>query len=223
MPIDPTNIVEKASSLATSEAVTGSLSDAWQAILGDRIAAWRLANAAKTQIKVQKEFQKLGLKPNADRIPERFAITWFEEASKQDEEEIQDLFARVLAKAASGQQEALDRRNLEIASRLLPQDAALFLELAEGGWGGTPIKDTFSWDTDRPLRAPSNSKVDPQTFNRSFEHLESLGLVRYLTQSEKRVNNRSVRLPPHVETNIKTVFVLTETGTSLYKAIRLTD
>ena len=116
MPIDPTDIVKSAKEVVSSNAVAGSLTDAWQAILGDYIATWRLTNAAKTQVKAQKKFKELGLRPNIDRIPERYAITWFEEASKQDEDEIQELFARLLARAAAGNEDALDRRNLEIVS-----------------------------------------------------------------------------------------------------------
>jgi hypothetical protein len=126
MPIDPTNIISGAKEVISSGPVAGSVSETWAAIIGDKIANWRLVNAAKLQLKVQREFKKLGLEPNTDKIPERYAITWFEEASKQDEDEIQDLFARLLARAASGDDDALDRRNIEIVSKLTPNDAALF-------------------------------------------------------------------------------------------------
>jgi hypothetical protein len=46
MALDTTDIVKVAQDVVSSDAISGSLSDARQAILGDRIAAWRLANAA---------------------------------------------------------------------------------------------------------------------------------------------------------------------------------
>ena len=113
--IDATDIVKD-----VSQPFTSSLSDAWQWLLGDRIAAWRLQNAAKIQVKVNTKLAALGLKTVPARIPERYAMAWFEEATKQDEPEIQDLFARLLANAAAGDEDAADRRHLEIVARFVP-------------------------------------------------------------------------------------------------------
>ena len=220
MPIDPTDIVKSAQEVVSSNAVAGSLTDAWQAILGDYIATWRLTNAAKTQIKAQKKFKELGLRPNIDRIPERYAITWFEEASKQDEDEIQELFARLLARAAAGNEDALDRRNLEIVSKLTPNDAILFRELAEGGWGAQSTANTYWWDEGRRFFSVRPSKVDLKSFGRSFEHLITVGILTRLTQSEERLNNRSHTMGPRVQTIVKNIVVLTETGRSLYEAVK---
>jgi hypothetical protein len=218
--IDPTDIVKSARDVVSSDAISGSLSDAWQAILGDRIAAWRLTNAAKTQIKVKKEFDRLGLRPNNNRIPERYAITWFEEASKQDEEEIQDLFARLLAQAAAGNEAALDRRNLEIVSRLTPDDAALFQELADGGWGARRFKNTYCWDEGRHFFTDKSTKVKVERFNRSFEHLITVGILSRLTQSEEKLNDRSLTMGPRIQTIVNNIVIMTEAGRSLYEAVK---
>lgn len=220
MPINPTDIVKSAQDVLSSDAISGSLSDAWQALLGDRIAAWRLINAAKTEIKVKKEFDKLGLRPNVNRIPERYAITWFEEASKQDEDEIQDLFARLLARAAAGDDAALDRRNLEIVSKLTPNDAALFQELSEGGWSAFRVANTYCWEEGGRLFAPKNTKVDADKFSRSFEHLITVGILSRMTQAHEALNNRSFTREPTIQTIVKNIVVLTETGRSLYKALK---
>lgn len=219
MSVDPTEIVKSAAKVVSSETVKGSLSDAWQALLGDRIAAWRLVNAAKTQVKVQAEFAKLDLKPNINRIPERFAITWFEEASKQDEDEIQDIFARLLAQAAAINSDALDRRNLEIITRLTPNDAALFSELAEGGWGGRRVAATYFWGEDTPFLSHQATTVDLSLFNRSFEHLITLGILARTTLAAERTNSRSLRSGPRIQTVVKNVVYLTETGKSIYRAV----
>lgn len=124
MPIDLTPIVKPINDVA--EPITNSLSDAWSAVLGDKIAAWRLRNAAATQVKLHEELKRLGVSLDNAKIPERYAFAWFDEATKQDEPEIQELFARLLAKAAAGDKDAGDRRNLEILSRMTPMDAQVF-------------------------------------------------------------------------------------------------
>lgn len=219
MPIDPTNIVSSASDVMSSGTIRGTLSEAWQALLGDRIATWRLLNAARTQVKVQKEFDRLCLRQNIDRIPERYAITWFEEASKQDEDEIQDLFARLLAQAAAENRDALDRRNLEIVSRLTPNDAALFDELARGRWGARRIGNTFGWYEGQTQYTRQPTKVDTEEFARSFEHLITAGILSRYTQSEERLNDRSLTMGPRIQTIVKNIVVLTETGKSLHRAL----
>jgi len=124
MALDVTKIVETARQALTP--VGSSLSDTWAALIGDRVTNWRLINAAALQAKVTAEIAALGLKIDRTKIPERFAIAWFEEATKQDEPDIQELFARLLVRAAAGDEDAADRRHLEILTRLTPKDAEVF-------------------------------------------------------------------------------------------------
>lgn len=219
MTVDPTAIVKPIEALASSESIQGALYDAWQAVIGDRIATYRLKNAAKLQVKSQKYFADLGLRPDKDRVPERFAVTWFEEATKQDEDEIQDLFARLLANAATGDEDALDRRNLEIVSKLTPNDAALFLEMGQGKWGARRRSGTLMWEETGRWLPPEDSKVVLTMVERSFEQLRTIGLLERLTISEATVNNRSLRAPPSLGTRIRYDLYLTETGKSVYKAV----
>src|SRR5690348_12161487 len=100
MGIDVTQMIEPAKQLV--EPISATLSETWAAVIGDRVAAWRLKNAAALQLKVNEEVGKLGLQLDRSKIPERYAFAWFEEATKQDEPEIQELFARLLAQAAAG-------------------------------------------------------------------------------------------------------------------------
>jgi hypothetical protein len=53
MAIDVTKIIEPVKNALAP--VGASLSDAWAGVLGDRIAAWRLKNAAELQIAVNAE------------------------------------------------------------------------------------------------------------------------------------------------------------------------
>jgi hypothetical protein len=114
------------------EAVGTSLADVWQGLWGDRLAAWRLRNAAKLNDALGKELAERGLALNLDKIPERFAYSWFDKASQEDEPEIQALFAKLLANAAEGNDDALMRRNIEAVSRLTPNDAKLLDVIAKG-------------------------------------------------------------------------------------------
>lgn len=58
-------------------------------MIGDRATAWRVDNAAAIQKAVGAEAAALGVSVDQTRIPERYALVWFEEATKQDEPEIQ--------------------------------------------------------------------------------------------------------------------------------------
>lgn len=109
--------------IAAALAVPATLSDAWHAVIGDRITVYRLNNMMKLQPKIFENARKYGLSLNTAKIPDRYAFSWFEEATKQDEEEIQELFARLLAQAAAGNEDAADRRHIEVIGRLTPDDA----------------------------------------------------------------------------------------------------
>lgn len=127
------------------EAVGTSLADVWQGLWGDKLAAWRLKNAAKLNDALGKELAERGLALNLDKIPERFAYSWFDKASQEDEPEIQALFAKLLANAAEGNDDALMRRNIEAVSRLTPNDAKLLDVIAKG----------FIAYLSKPKRAPA--------------------------------------------------------------------
>lgn len=107
------------------EAVGGTLAEVWQGILGDRVTAWRIKNAADLSKRLTEKVKASGQIINLDKIPERYAYSWFQKATEEDEPEIQELFATLLANAAAGNHDALDRRNIDILSKLRPIDAQL--------------------------------------------------------------------------------------------------
>lgn len=114
-----------------SGAVGATLADVWQGIVGDRVAAWRVSNAAGVHKQLMSQVNEKGLSLDYSRIPAGFAFTWFEEATKHEEPEIQALFATLLANAAMGNDEALKRRNLEIVGRFSPSEARLVQTIIE--------------------------------------------------------------------------------------------
>lgn len=170
MPIDLTPIVKPLNDLA--EPLTTSLSEAWSAVLGDRIAAWRLRNAAKLQVKVNDELDRMGLSLNNAKIPERYAFAWFDEATKQDEPEIQELFARLLAKAAAGDEDAADRRNLEVLSRMTPMDARVMAWLFDKH----EIADHIHGVGELLIMRTIVNEMDSGAV-RSMEHLILIGII----------------------------------------------
>ncbi|MBV2150170.1 DUF4393 domain-containing protein [Sphingobium sp. AS12] len=231
MLIDPTEIVK-----GVSEPFTNSLSDAWQWLLGDRIAASRLKNAAKLQVKVNAELANVGLKLVPAKIPERYAFAWFEEATKQDEPEIQTLFARLLAKAALGDEDALDRRHLEIVSRLVPMDAQIMNVIFSGEFATTHLS---SESEVLEIRMPEPSlymalkeRLGPKAWQ-SVEHLLALGVLEKYTLISKdsvarllgnlQTDRSSGLVYPSYGTSdeivTETEIVVTDTGFSLKKAL----
>ena len=167
-----------------------ALGDAWQAVIGDRIAHWRMRNAMALQIRANEEANRLGLKIDRARIPERYAIAWFEEATKQDEPELQTLFARLLARAASGDEDAKYRRHIEIMSRLTPVDAAIFDRV----YSKHPFPGTGAYESTQSILEPSTldrtkmgwprdwaqaliENFHPGQAAKSIEHLIVVGLL----------------------------------------------
>ncbi|MBB3941766.1 hypothetical protein GGR39_003447 [Novosphingobium fluoreni] len=125
-------VAKKADELSKplGSAVAGTLADAWHAILGDKVVAWRLKNAAKVSEKLEKEVAERGLTLKTAALPESYAYRWFEKASEEDEPELQALFAKLLANAASGNEAALQRQNIDLVSRLTPDAASLLSQVA---------------------------------------------------------------------------------------------
>ena len=127
-----------------------TLSDAWALAIGDRMASWRARNAMKYQPLLQQEAARLGLTIKHAKIPDRYAFAWFEEATRQDEPEIQLLFARLLTRAAAEQGSAEhtpDRRLIDVLGRLTPADALLFQRL----YSDLPFPDTGAYSDTRGL------------------------------------------------------------------------
>ncbi|MCW2412924.1 MULTISPECIES: hypothetical protein [unclassified Sphingobium] len=228
MGIDPTEIVTD-----VSKPFTGTLSDAWAWVLGDRVAAWRLRNAAKIQVKVNEELAALGLKTVPTNIPERYAFAWFEEATKQDEDDIQILFARLLARAATGDENALDRRLLDIVSRMVPADAqVLAFVFAEKNWvrnmAGKSLRPKTDY-TEEQLYKLVTTQFDTEGY-KSIEHMTTLGIFErstdidqgaidgFVTYLTNEIKGRNMFVGPDLP--VHPTIRLTMLGAGLVQAIR---
>lgn len=158
----------EAATAALGNPVKDSLRDIWALTIGDRIASWRLENAAKLFAKVNEEIKKHGLKLN-DSVPESYFVNWFDEATKQDDESIQTLFSRLLAKALSDDDGRSDLRHLKILGQITPKDAQIFQYFFDNCNGYHTMKESDLVD--------SISKSFGDEYFESLDNLIATGLL----------------------------------------------
>lgn len=205
--------------------VGSTLSDVWAGLIGDKVAAWRLKNIMATQKEVFEEARRAGLTINTSKIPERYAVAWFEEAAKQDEPEIQTLFARLLVRASEGDKDALDRRHVTTLGQFTPIDAAIFDNLfnpkhKEGGWN-PPIVRLPRWNYEATVR--SLSITFGEAAGSSTEHLINLGvLARGFQLEQRRRASRGLVFGEESNTtlSVKNELLATALGWSLHMALK---
>ncbi len=125
MPQELIPIVSSLTPGKLSDAIGNSLADGWQALVGDKISAYRIKNAAALSDRLTRDLAESGQAPDWGRLPDRFAVSWFEHATNEDEPRLHELFTTLLKRAAEGCNEALERRNIELLSRFTVADAIL--------------------------------------------------------------------------------------------------
>jgi hypothetical protein len=205
--------------------VGGTLSDIWAGLIGDKVAGWRLKNIMATQKAVFEEARKAGLAINTSKIPERYAVGWFEEAAKQDEPEIQALFARLLLRASEGDRNALDRRHISTLSQFTPIDAAVFDSLfnpkkQEGSWN-PPVLALPRWNHEATVR--DLARTYGEAAGSSAEHLVNLGVLARGFQLEQRHHARRGLVfgeENNTTLSIKNELIATALGWSLHLALK---
>lgn len=129
------------------------------------------------QPRIEAELKKAGVTLNTAKVPDRFAFAWFEEATKQDEDEIQELFAKLLAQAAAGNEDALDRRLLDILTRMTPEDARVYKAVYDTiVWKqyqkSSIYLTSWSWAM---VRKTANSVLTKES-QKTIEHMMTIGL-----------------------------------------------
>lgn len=175
------------------EAVGSTLADTWQSLIGDKIAAWRLKNAAAINVKLGKELEKSGQSLNLDKIPPGFAFSWFEKATQADEPELQELFAKLLANSADGNGDAINKRNVDLISSMLPNDAKALKGLAD--WYNQ-VRETAGERVTLFYGIPINRAYHEWLANEgiedksAIENLISLGIVRL--EKDVQISRREI-------------------------------
>jgi hypothetical protein len=167
-------------SAPVAKAVGGTLADFWQGVVGDRVTAWHIRNAASIDQKLRVDLSAKGLEFDTANLPEGVAFRWFQRATEADEPEIQNLFAKLLANAANGDEDALRKRNIDLVSNLTPDDARLLGYIA-----------------DRYAEFRTSRAAKYSSFAMNYDYLsrgvESSGKARFNTQADCLSAHRSQR------------------------------
>lgn len=169
--------------------------------------------------------EKAGLKINTAKVPERYAFAWFEEATKQDEPEIQALFARLLVRASEGDKDALDRRHVATFGQFTPIDAAIFQELfyaKEQSWPTWAFGPQFPrWEHEPTVRRLD--RIHGETAGASVEHLINLGVLArgfQLKATPSRNDLRGLGSQAISTIAVKNELIVTALGWSLQMALK---
>ena len=172
-------IVQAATPKELTSAVGSSLADVWQALVGDRIGAYRLTHAAAISEKLRAKLGEQGRKVDWSKVPDRYAVSWFEQATKEDEASLQELFATLLQHAAQGNRDALERRNVDLVGRLSPSDARLLLAIYEE-YGSRLVQgaDAYIWLDDSATFVGNTKGPEKSVDSISYENLENLGIIQ---------------------------------------------
>lgn len=216
---------------------SGALSDLWQVLLGDRVSHWRVRNAARMQHKTTAEVERLGLKLNPSRLPDKFVVAWFDEALNQDEDELQTLFARLLIRAAddSSTTEA-DRRLIEILARFTPVDAVIFQRL----YSDRPFPDAGAYSDTRGIGHESErdwpedwlmallEECHPGVAKKAVEQLILTGCLRWTSPVSVQGHGAAMKVPEFLNIGYAVGQIVkqrahigsTELGTALFAAVK---
>jgi hypothetical protein len=178
----------------SSSPLAKSAGEVWMSVVGDRIAAYRVRNAATLATKVQTELLKKGVSLKAEKLPEDCFLAWFETAAKSNDDTIQSMFARLLVNASQEDAgKALENRVLETVSRMTSASALVIDTI----YSDVPFPDVEVYSYVRSLSYPNSldetllgwpsdwaetmiSHRHPGIDVRdALEHLASLGIIRF--------------------------------------------
>jgi hypothetical protein len=177
----------------------------------------------------------LGVKIDRNKISDRYAFAWFEEATKQDEAEIQDLFADLLIQAANGNEFATDRKNIDLIGKMSPTDARIFFhKLAYLQINRFNNKeDWFIINTLYNLEVTNVKNLDIENAELAIENMIHLGLFeKHFKIDERKLENAfseaaiSYAQPSSISKKIKDALIVreyigvTERAIALARAVR---
>jgi len=95
-------------------------------MLADSVKLWRFNNLLRIRKKVDRIVQERDVPEAAFKaLPFGDSMRTIESASQEDEDEVQELWARLIVKAAESQSPKISKLHIEILSSLAPADTAL--------------------------------------------------------------------------------------------------
>lgn len=147
----------------------------------DRLRYSRTVRQMRLFVRFQEEMQALGLEAKTRPLPLGFAVDAIEQGSLEDDDELQDLWARLLANAARADSGIQPRRSyISILKDLTALDALVFQKIYELEVG----PQMFAYTAELPEAATTSPKRENGAYfepndeiKASLSNLDRLGLV----------------------------------------------
>lgn len=194
--------------------IFGDLGKEMAGIFHDTVKYYRYKNLLRLVDKVVEIRHDRKVKGKANVIPPRFAISLIEQASLEDDETIQDMWAGLIANATDPEKRLNMRKQyVEIISSLEPLDAKIlewlynkkwkvYREVSGGGIKEEDLEDEFD--------------VDISEIRLSLQNLARLGCI----QSEKDIRMDSKMRSGIQLGNQDVTFIFTHLGANLVEACK---
>lgn len=151
----------------------------------DRLRYSRQIRAARLFVRLQEEMRSLGLDANTNPLPLGFAVDAIEQGSLEDDDDLQDLWVRLLANAASADACAKPRRSyISILKDLTALDARCFELIYSVEYrheqGGLILTKDFPRSVRLSIRGDETREIgEPsEEVKLSLLNLQRLGLLR---------------------------------------------
>ena len=126
-------------------------------MLSDQVKLWRFKNLLRIREKVDRLASERSV-PDAllSALPFGDAMRTLEAASQEDEDDVQELWARLIVRAATSDKPSINKLHIELLRSLTPADTAL-LELLHPGLADRVFRSTEEIDA---FTAEMNAKAD---------------------------------------------------------------
>lgn len=117
-------------------------------LLADHVRAWRVSNLVALAQKTEEKLRSRGINVGIQALPTSLGFAVIEAASREDDDEIQDLWANLLANNSDpGLEVHINKTVIEVVRQLAATDARLLAFLAGQGWDlHTAISGGFDGD-----------------------------------------------------------------------------
>jgi hypothetical protein len=143
-------------------------------LLRDVVQGWRLSNLTRTAEKLERILKERGLGVELKPLPTGVALALVEAVSREDEEDVQRLWAQLLANHADPNRSLeLDKDVIEIVRQLTSIDARVLEYLAQPHYD---IHRVLAGGFDAPHLAQALG-VGPERLARSINNLWRLGCL----------------------------------------------
>ena len=185
-------------------------------LFADYVRAWRLANFARIAERLQKKLRDRGSALEIKPLPTGVGLFLVEAASREDDDELQTLWANLLANHSDPQADIeLDKDLIEVVRQLSAIDARLMTYLSEQR---LDIHTALAGGFDTPTLAEALA-VTPARLARSINNLWRLGCLLQEAAGPHRLDGLGLRVVgPTTESNVS--YQLSPLGEAVLRAVR---